>query len=272
MKIDLYCIINNNRIASEKVAVFNDIDKLASSIINDKEKDNIVKFLYLDLILDDENRKQLMIKIFSEFNNQEMLIKYYLIMTDSNIIGIKKFDAIKDNIEEIENIGYDNIKKEVTLDNIENKLEEYNKKIEESIDKIEYIQNIVYIGSIYHLYDNEIENHKKDMNDSLVDIVKTTREKLVNEDKKYIKNEFDLLSEKIEKLLNGKTGLEIISCSYNGQEISYDSLIEEIFSHKFPEFMTEKNIMDTLDDEYIIEANFMDIIRTKGGKIDIRLK
>lgn len=269
MQINLYCIINNNRIASEKVPVYNDITKLFESIKNNKKNDNIIRFLYLDLILDNEKRKQLMINIFDEINNQEMIIKYYLVITDGRIIGIKSFDTLKDNIDEIKNLGYESVKKEVNKDNIEEKIEEYNNKIENSTEPIDYIKNIVYLGSIYEIYNEEIEKYKKKMNDDLIDIVKNTREELIEEDRKAIKNEYDLLNDQVEKVLNGRKGLKITSCSYNGKDITYDELIEELFSHKFPAYMTEKNIMDTLNDEYVIETNYITIVRS-NGKIDIR--
>jgi hypothetical protein len=110
------------------------------------------------------------------------------------------------------------------------------------------------------------------MENNLKETIIKNRRKIVEEEEKEIKNEFELLEKQVQNSLCGKCDLKINNCKYNGIDLSYDELVEELYSHKFPQYMTEKNIQDTLDDEYEIDSNYFYIKRTKGGNINIKIK
>jgi len=275
MKINLYHIINNNKISSDKYPIFNDIDKLIQSIINDYKKNNIQeinKFMYIDLIIKNEDRSRLMIDIFTNIQDKDLIIKNYIIIPDGRIIGIKNFETTINNLNEIKNMGYNIIYNNISLDTISNEINKIENKIKSSNNIIEYIQNIVKLGTIYEVLEKEYDIREEKMENTLKKIVKDKYTEIIKEDEEEIKNEFQLLSNQLKPYMKNKEGLEIINCKYNNEELSYDKLVEELYNHKFPQYITEKNIIDTLEDEYEIDTNYFYIKRNKGGNISIQIK
>ena len=87
-----------------------------------------------------------------------------------------------------------------------------------------------------------------------------------------VQNEFDIVNEALETSYPGRKNWRIAKCVYNGEEIDPDDMIYRLKTHMLPDFLTQIDIRETLDDEYEIETNLCVVKRAKGGSISIEDK
>ena len=80
-----------------------------------------------------------------------------------------------------------------------------------------------------------------------------------------IKNELDIVN----KFMADNKLEEVKSCKYNGEEITVNELVEKLHSHVLPDYLTQINIMDTLQDEYEIITENGTIHRKHGGTLSL---
>jgi hypothetical protein len=62
---------------------------------------------------------------------------------------------------------------------------------------------------------------------------------------------------------------EVKSCTYNGEAIELRDLVDKIQMHTLPAYLTQINIMDTLQDEFTIETEKGTIHRKQGGILEL---
>lgn len=135
--------------------------------------------------------------------------------------------------------------------------------------KLEYIQTAIKITSIYILTHQELDEVSK--NEKAQEEIRNTIKNIREENENEIKNELDMVNKVIQDAFpDNQEELCIDSCTYNGQEMDQNELITKLASHMLPAFMTQINILDTLDDSYTIKTNLGTIIReSKTGRITI---
>ena len=300
MNINFFLLINNHKVNCDKVQIYNDIDSLEKSILkyisesddsmNIQEID-IDKYIYADIFSDPVNRNVLFMNIFNTLNDKYhiiddntnielsgiddslFMINNYLVIPNGKISLIKDFNIIYDKLDTIANIGYNDIKEQYDFSQLEEVRDKCLNDIKNSDNEREIIINTVILGTVYNIIDDYIEEHRMNIQDSLIQNVKDVREKYAFDDYKKIKNEFDILNTNLKKILTNKEereSLEILDCYYNGEEVSYNDLVDELLTHMLPQYLTQKDINDTLEDYYVINTNVVQISRDQGGKIHIR--
>lgn len=99
-------------------------------------------------------------------------------------------------------------------------------------------------------------------------IIDTRKENKADE----AQNEFDIVNSALESNYPGKRNWQVLKCVYNGEVIEPDEMVYKLKSHMLPDFLTQVDIRDTLEDEYTIETNFCIVKRSKGGSISIEDK
>lgn len=268
MIINIYNIINNN-VVSDKIKICFSLNEILEEIKRGKEE----IFCYLSDMINNENRLDFLLGIknleIDESMKKDLVLVNYMILNNGIIKRIKDFDIVKKNIEKISSVGLDELK--------DKNLEEERGKCEREIEdknnansvKMSYI---VRLTSLFNLMKKEIDNKEEDiLNDLSMNIIEE-REKELNENSKIIRTELDIINNTIKNNLERDEieKLEIIKCVYNDIEISHEELLKELLSHVFPEYITEKNIEDTLEDTYEIETNYLKIKRIEGGEILIK--
>lgn len=267
----IYNIIND-KVMTDKIVIYNNLNIILEKIV--EMKNDIEVFVYLKDMLDLEKRLQFLMNIenleMDEEIKKKLILVNYMILNDGSIKKIKNFDIVKNNLEKIKSIGIE------SLGNIEN-LEQEKIICEEKInDKnttiLEKMRYIVRLTSIYGKMENEVDKKKTEMLETLEKEIIKEREKFI--ENKVMKNEFDIINNAIRENLEGDKidSLEIEKCIYNGVEISHSELVEELISHVFPEYLTQKNIEDTYEDWYEVDMNYMKIKRLVGGEIIIEKK
>lgn len=135
--------------------------------------------------------------------------------------------------------------------------------------KLEYIKTAIKITSIYILTHQELDEISK--NEKAQEEIRNTIKSIREENENEVQNELDMINKVIQDAFpDNQEELRIDSCTYNGQEMDQDELITKLASHMLPAFMTQINILDTLDDTYTIKTNLGTIVReAKTGKITI---
>lgn len=215
------------------------------------------------------------IKVLLEgfFNSKELSgfnLKFHLINPIGEIFIINDFEKISHNIESL-NQFYN----EYIIDNFErfqkeNEEREKNKKSLLNITNLreynEELKNIVisqYVGEcLSRVMNNNIDENKNEFQECLIQDIISTRKEEYGDD---IKNELDLLNKILAKNDMTEKNCKIENCTYNGADISIEDLVSKLLTHVYPEFLTQININDTLDDKYIINTSKGKIIRDRNG-------
>lgn len=137
--------------------------------------------------------------------------------------------------------------------------------------KLEYIQTAVKITSVYLLTNDSLDDliNDEQEQENIRNYIKSIREQ--HEEEKDITNELEMVNKVIQETFPDNTEeITIEECTYNGESISSEDIIDRLSSHVLPEFLTQVNIMDTLDDTYTIKTNLGTIVReSKTGRISI---
>ena len=142
--------------------------------------------------------------------------------------------------------------------------------------KLEYISTCIQLTSAYIITGSKLDEIKNDekANEEIMNVIREERKKEIEqeESEKEIANELDLVNAMIKEVLpeDKRDNLQIESCSYNDESVEPSEITTKLSNHMLPEFMTQVNILDTLEDHYEIVTNTCIITRAKGGEITIK--
>lgn len=221
--------------------------------------------------------KDLLDEIFKNDDKIFFTLKFYLITSNGEIFLINQFNKISENIEYFNEVYNEYLLKDFEKYQLENEKRE--KEIKNSFDKnnlLEFnkaIENIVlsqYVGDcLSKVMNKNIDDNQEEFQENMVQDIITSREEEYGDD---IRNELDALNKVLSENQMTVENCKIEKCIYNGQDISIEQLVSKLLTHIYPQFLTQINIKDTLDDEYSIETSIGTIKRVKGGNIIINDK
>lgn len=202
------------------------------------------------------------------------LINFFLLTPSGDIFKISDFDKINNNIDKIQKISEDNLAKFNTVSEHLDRLKLNEKTIclgnidkdtisEFSEKMVEEVRVSVLTKSLQDYIFDYVEKGKDIVEKSTIDSINQTRD----EDDKDITNEMKIIQSIFEEFLSEDSTIE--SCEYNGKTIEPEALVQTLLSHMLPEYMTQVNIFDTLDDNFEITfKNGTKILRTKETYLD----
>ena len=193
-------------------------------------------------------------------NHIDVEVKFHIITPDGQIYVIHDFNKISSNLDSLnkqvrENIMKDYIKYQDMRDELEKEIK-YNTKEDTSIRKV---QSLILSQSLTKLMVKNIEDHKEEFQNRMIEDILTVRQ----EEEKELKNELDIMNQ----FMAENNLKEVKSCKYNGVDIALEDLVEKLHMHTLPAYLTQINILDTLQDEYEIVTEGGTIHRLHGGKI-----
>lgn len=250
-----------------------------------KDKDiNIVSYSNFSFIQNNNVRielakkiKELLDDIFKNDDKIFFTLKFYLVTPNGEIFIINDFKKISQNIDYLNDVydGYllkdfekyqlenEKREKEIKIPFNKNNLLEFNKAIENFVLS-------QYVGEcLSKVMNKNIDDNKEEFQEDMVqDIIASRKEEYGND----IRNELDALNKILLDKQMTVENCKIKKCIYNGKEITIEQLVSKLLTHIYPQFLTQVNIKDTLDDEYSIETSIGTIKRVKGGNIIINDK
>jgi hypothetical protein len=211
----------------------------------------------------------------------------FILLADGKLTHISNYKKIYDNIDiayetslSIYKVYLETINSNSGKDMHDIYKEELNKamleranysstKEEAEKHKLEYMMKCMIITSLYTIDESILDEsiNNEEMQDAIMKAIKEERSD--NEDD--IQNELDIVGSIIKKYFpKDYEKFEYKKCIYNGEEISPDEMSDKLMSHVLPQYLTQVNINDTLNDTYTIESNLGTIVREqKTGKIII---
>ena len=245
---------------------------------------NLVAYSNFSFIKNNDARIELARKLKDlldeKFKNDDKIfftLKFYLITSNGEIFLIKQFNKISENIDYFNQVYNEYLLKDFEKYQLEN--EQREKEIKNSFDKnnlLEFnkaIENIVlsqYVGEcLSKVMNKNIDDNQEEFQENMVQDIIASREEEYGDD---IRNELDVLNKVLSENQMTVENCKIEKCIYNGQDISIEQLVSKLLTHIYPQFLTQINIKDTLDDEYSIETSIGTIKRVKGGNIIINDK
>lgn len=221
--------------------------------------------------------KELLDDIFKNDDKIFFTLKFYLVTPNGEIFIINDFKKISQNIDYLNDVydGYllkdfekyqlenEKREKEIKIPFNKNNLLEFNKAIENFVLS-------QYVGEcLSKVMNKNIDDNKEEFQEDMVqDIIASRKEEYGND----IRNELDALNKILLDKQMTVENCKIKKCIYNGKEINIEQLVSKLLTHIYPQFLTQVNIKDTLDDEYSIETSIGTIKRVKGGNIIINDK
>lgn len=204
-----------------------------------------------------------------EFRNLSQYVsEIKLIGLDGSISNIVNLQSMIKNLDKIRMYQMQKIS-----DNIDYYRDESERltHLDPNKDLLDCIRGAVmrkgYLNSMNMKLDKKHED-KNTESEIMGAIIDTRKENKADE----AQNEFDIVNSALESSYPGKRNWQVLNCVYNGQKIDPDDMIYRLKSHMLPDFLTQIDIRDTLDDEYTIETNFCIVKRSKGGSISIEDK
>lgn len=277
------CLSTNSlvRILKKRIEDFN----ITTTNTNSEDEGiNLVAYSNFSFIKNNDARIELARKIKDlldeKFKNDDKIfftLKFYLITSNGEIFLIKQFNKISENIDYFNQVYNEYLLKDFEKYQLEN--EQREKEIKNSFDKnnlLEFnkaIENIVlsqYVGEcLSKVMNKNIDDNQEEFQENMVQDIIASREEEYGDD---IRNELDALNKVLSENQMTVENCKIEKCIYNGQDISIEQLVSKLLTHIYPQFLTQINIKDTLDDEYSIETSIGTIKRVKGGKIIINDK
>jgi len=192
--------------------------------------------------------------------DHDIEVKFYIMTADGQIYSIHDFNKMTDKKIKILN-------RQVSDDIMENYIEYQNKRdeIEKELkrdkDEVRKVQALILSQSLTKLMVKNIDDHKQEFEDIMVRDILTVRE----EEMGKLRTEFDI----VEKFMKDNGLEEVKSCTYNGESIELRDLVDKIQMHTLPAYLTQINIMDTLQDEFTIETEKGTIHRKQGGILEL---
>lgn len=249
--------------------------------INSVKNSTIFLFTEYSLVKDLDTRAEIIADIYDtaikEFDEKDLkdnfIVKFYLILPEGESFLINDFNKINEHLDYIISSS-----KEKIL----NELDKYSElRIEKSKslkypwrltldklneDKYNYITTDYLEYTLSSIINKNMDDNKDKYQEEMVQSLVKSRDEEYGDE---IKNELDLVNKVMVENDINMANSEVLSCKYNGKDISIDDICLKLHSHTFPQYLTQINIQDTLDDEYEIVTSKGTIHRSKGGKISL---
>jgi hypothetical protein len=207
----------------------------------------------------------------------------YILLPNGELKSISNIESVIKHKQAIIDRVLDNMKSTCDIvdgDYISIKMNERDKLgslVKDNPDlKLEYISTCTQLTSAYIITGYKLDEIKNDekANEKIMDAIREERKKEIEEEEndKEIANELDLVNAMLKEIIpkEKRVELQIESCKYNDESIDPVDLTTKLSNHMLPEFMTQVNILDTLEDHYEIVTNTCIITRAKGGEITIK--
>ena len=209
-----------------------------------------------------------------------------LILADGTISTLKDINKVYENREVIIGMGLKALREKYNVD-------EYTKEDNENIsplskfmqDNLEAInmysstaaendnhylamfQCAVRVTSCYLLLGKKFEEITSD--EEANEIMRNTIKELREAEPEEVTNELEMVNQLLKNTLGDNNDIQIESASYNGEDMDISDITYKLSRHMLPDYMTQIDIRDTLEDEYTIVTNKCIIKRSKGGNIEI---
>ena len=285
MNIKFYNLMipkNSNSITSTRVKICYTIEDLYKSSTKniqeslDKNENKAIVFVDYNLMKDDSTRLVFLTNLVGLFpdeykEKENIVIENSLVTPTGKVIKIDDYDKVSQIIDLLYDKEVEELKKEYGGDDIskDEVIGILTKEESNSESNLDSVKASIKMEFIMKLLDNFIEENKEELQESFLDAMIHNPEI----DNDIPKTELELVNIEITNILKDEAkDLQFQECRYNGKVISQEELLNELNSHVFPQFLTQKNINDTLDDEYRIETDKLTIIREPGGALHLKRK
>ena len=186
-------------------------------------------------------------------------IKFFIMTPDAQVYIVKDFEKITSQIDKLNQ----QVRKSIMDNYLDFQMERDRLENEYKDDKgndMTDTQAMVLSQSLTKLMLKTIDEHEEEFQNQMnADILSVRKED------DSIKNELDIVN----KFMADNKLEEVKSCKYNGEEITVNELVEKLHSHVLPAYLTQINIMDTLQDEYEIVTENGTIYRKHGGTLSL---
>lgn len=190
---------------------------------------------------------------------EDVEIKFFIMTPDAQVYIVKDFEKITSQIDKLNQ----QVRKSIMDNYLDFQMERDRLENEYKDDKgndMTDTQAMVLSQSLTKLMLKTIDEHEEEFQNQMnADILSVRKED------DSIKNELDIVN----KFMADNKLEEVKSCKYNGEEITTDELVEKLHSHVLPAYLTQINIMDTLQDEYEIVTENGTIYRKHGGTLSL---
>lgn len=190
---------------------------------------------------------------------EDVEIKFFIMTPDAQVYIVKDFEKITSQIDKLNQ----QVRKSIMDNYLDFQMERDRLENEYKDDKgndMTDTQAMVLSQSLTKLMLKTIDEHEEEFQNQMnADILSVRKED------DSIKNELDIVN----KFMADNKLEEVKSCKYNGEEITVDELVEKLHSHVLPAYLTQINIMDTLQDEYEIVTENGTIYRKHGGTLSL---
>lgn len=289
--INFYGLMPNQRIQSERIPIYQDLESILVSMKNQfqsfttvKDKDYVYNYCFPFSLLKPVNERVIFLAnihdVFPTTVEEELKIdntlfqlKAYLITPLGQCFLVKDWQKVIDSIDIIENQSIEKI-----IEDDRNGT----KKLEQLQDEMialkdnrpttkDFMIATTVLAYVYELIDEDIEKNRIKLQADMNASIKQTREE--NEE---IRNELDILNYQLKNVFKKPGELdddEFEYCIYNGKELTQEEMVERLSTHVLPEYLIPQiNINDTLEDSYRIETKKAIIVRSEGGGLKITRK
>ena len=190
---------------------------------------------------------------------EDVEIKFFIMTPDAQVYIVKDFEKITSQIDKLNQ----QVRKSIMDNYLDFQMERDRLENEYKNDKgndMTDTQAMILSQSLTKLMLKTIDEHEEEFQNQMnADILSVRKED------DSIKNELDIVN----KFMADNKLEEVKSCKYNGEEITVDELVEKLHSHVLPAYLTQINIMDTLQDEYEIVTENGTIHRKHGGTLSL---
>ena len=285
MNIKFYNLMipkNSNSITSTRVKICYTLEDLYKSSTKniqeslDKNENKAIVFVDYNLMKDDSTRLVFLTNLVGLFpdeykEKENIVIENSLVTPTGKVIKIDDYDKVSQIIDLLYDKEVEELKKEYGGDDIskDEVIGILTKEESDSESNLDSVKASIKMEFIMKLLDNFIEENKEELQESFLDAMIHNPEI----DNDIPKTELELVNIEITNILKDEAkDLQFQECRYNGKVISQEELLNELNSHVFPQFLTQKNINDTLDDEYRIDTDKLTIIREPGGALHLKRK
>lgn len=247
------------------------------------KNNSVYLFTWYSVVKDSTVRAEIISEIYDvitkNYSEEDLkdnfIIKFYLILPEGETFLVNNFDKINNYLDYIVSSSKEKMLNQ--LDKFSQRRMEMSKNIvpfddAKSLDSLNHRKYNYIIAdyleySLTNIINKNMDENKDEYQEEMInDIIESREEEYGDE----IRNELDLVNKiMVENDINMNNS-EVLSCKYNGEELSPEEISEKLHSHTFPQYITQINIQDTLDDEYDIVTSKGTIHRSKGGKISIQ--
>ena len=289
--INLYGLMPNRRIQSERVSIYYDLNSIIrameeqfKSLTTAKDQEYVYNYCFPYLLFRSDIERSIFLGhipgafpliVSDELADDDSLfkLKTYLITPDGKCFLVMDYRMVVNNLSYIEEQGINKIKEDdrTGIKKLEQLQDEMIALKDNRPTTKDYMIATTVLAYVYQLIDEDIERNRvklqAEMNASI---------KQVREENDEIRNELDILNHQLKNVFNKPGELdddEFEYCIYNGKELTQEEMVDLLSTHVLPEYLIPQvDINDTLEDSYRIETKKAIIVRSSGGGLKITRK